>query len=77
MKNIMIAIKVNKGFKVTKPRRDDNWRVPYWEYTKPTNINNRGELKPWKNITIRRALFLREFLSKKRIGTAIIWDTDE
>lgn len=35
-------------------------------------MNKRGELKPWKNIIITRALREKKVLEKYKMGTAII-----
>lgn len=76
-KNDKTIIKDNSGLKHNNPRIKTFWRVKKIEYSTPTNINNKGELSPCKNITESNPLNPKKLEENNIIGTVIICDTEE
>lgn len=76
-KKARIIIKDIIGESKINPRIATNWRVPNIEYSKPTNIKRIGDLKPWKNISIKIPLIEQILFAKSIKGIVIIWETEE
>lgn len=66
-----------RGENTTKPRIEICCRVRKMEYRSPTNMNIRGDLIPWKNMSKMEPFKPIKDEDKIRIGTPIIWDTEE